>query len=312
MISRRSRVPLPTPSTGRVRSTRRVRLTAVVIGLLTAALTITPYATAQDTDHRSVPATPAQLAAAAEAVRAADVAGTAWYPDTASGRLTVIADSTVGSEEIARIVARIKAAAPAPTSPVHIRRTPGRLAERIAGGDIIEGPNGARCKIAFNVRSGSSTYALTAGHCTALGSPWSIGPVVDSSFPGNDYGLIQYTDPSQAESGIRGSGGTTIRLTSARTPSVGETVCARGSTTGTHCGTVLAVNVTVNYSGGGIVTGLIDSSLCSESGDSGGPVYSGSSALGIVSGGSGSCASGGETFFQPVVEALNAYGVVLL
>ncbi|MEU0296361.1 serine protease, partial [Streptomyces cavourensis] len=30
---------------------------------------------------------------------------------------------------------------------------------------------------------------------------------------------------------------------------------------------------------------------------------------GLTSGGSGNCSSGGTTFFQPVVEALNAYGV---
>jgi streptogrisin B len=49
--------------------------------------------------------------------------------------------------------------------------------------------------------------------------------------------------------------------------------------------------------------------VCAEPGDSGGPLYAGTVAYGLTSGGSGNCSSGGTTFFQPVVEALNAYGV---
>ncbi len=43
--------------------------------------------------------------------------------------------------------------------------------------------------------------------------------------------------------------------------------------------------------------------------DSGGPLFYRTYAFGLTSGGSGDCESGGITFFQPVVEALNAYGV---
>jgi streptogrisin D len=32
-------------------------------------------------------------------------------------------------------------------------------------------------------------------------------------------------------------------------------------------------------------------------------------ALGLTSGGSGNCSSGGTTFFQPVTEPLSVYGV---
>ena len=34
-------------------------------------------------------------------------------------------------------------------------------------------------------------------------------------------------------------------------------------------------------------------------------------AFGLTSGGSGDCTSGGVTYFQPVVEALNAFGVYI-
>jgi hypothetical protein len=38
-------------------------------------------------------------------------------------------------------------------------------------------------------------------------------------------------------------------------------------------------------------------------------LVSGTAALGLTSGGSGNCTSGGTMFFQPVTEALSACGV---
>ncbi|WP_241780208.1 trypsin-like serine protease, partial [Streptomyces wadayamensis] len=52
--------------------------------------------------------------------------------------------------------------------------------------------------------------------------------------------------------------------------------------------------------------------VCAEPGDSGGALFAGSTALGLTSGGSGNCSSGGTTFFQPVTEALSAYGVSII
>jgi streptogrisin B len=51
--------------------------------------------------------------------------------------------------------------------------------------------------------------------------------------------------------------------------------------------------------------------VCAEPGDSGGALYSGSTALGLTSGGSGNCSTGGTTFFQPVTEALSVYGATI-
>jgi streptogrisin B len=56
---------------------------------------------------------------------------------------------------------------------------------------------------------------------------------------------------------------------------------------------------------------LIQTNVCAEPGDSGGPLYDGTKAIGLTSGGSGDCTTGGTTFFQPVTEALSAYGVSL-
>ena len=97
-------------------------------------------------------------------------------------------------------------------------------------------------------------------------------------------------------------------ITSAANPVVGQTVRRSGSTTGVHQGRVTALNATVNYAEG-TVRGMIQTTVCAEGGDSGGSLYAGSVALGLTSGGSGNCSSGGTTFFQPVTEALSTYGV---
>ena len=71
-----------------------------------------------------------------------------------------------------------------------------------------------------------------------------------------------------------------------------------------------ATGSTVNYPQG-IVYELTMTNVCAEPGDSGGPLYDGSIALGLTSGGSGDCRTGGTTFFQPVTEALSRYGVAV-
>ena len=81
-----------------------------------------------------------------------------------------------------------------------------------------------------------------------------------------------------------------------------------GSTTGVRSGSVSALNSTVCYSQG-CVYGMIRTNVCAEGGDSGGSLFASTKALGLTSGGSGNCSSGGTTYFQPVQEALNVYGV---
>jgi streptogrisin C len=60
------------------------------------------------------------------------------------------------------------------------------------------------------------------------------------------------------------------------------------------------------------VRGLIATNVCAEPGDSGGSLLAGDQAQGVVSGGSGNCAQGGETFFQPVNEILQTLNLTLI
>ncbi|MFI1396470.1 S1 family peptidase [Streptomyces sp. NPDC020681] len=291
-------------TTPRSATARRTRLIAVTTGLVAAAAMAVPAANADQAGTFSAN----QLTAASDAVLDADVAGTAWNIDPATKTLLVTADSTVSKAEIAKI----KKAAGANAGAIRVERTPGTFSKLIAGGDAIYASSW-RCSLGFNVRSGSTYYFVTAGHCTDGAGTWytnssrttTIGPTAGSSFPGNDYGLVRYSNTSLSHPGTVGG----QDITSAANATVGMSVTRRGSTTGTHSGSVTGLNATVNYGGGDIVYGMIRTNVCAEPGDSGGPLYSGSRAIGLTSGGSGNCSSGGTTFFQPVTEALSAYGV---
>jgi streptogrisin D len=102
--------------------------------------------------------------------------------------------------------------------------------------------------------------------------------------------------------------GTFQEITTAGNAVVNQQVRRSGSTTQVRSGRVTATGATVNYPQGR-VTGLIRTTVCAQPGDSGGSLFAGTIALGLTSGGSGNCTTGGTTFFQPVTEPLSVYGV---
>nr|WP_156701298.1 S1 family peptidase [Streptomyces sp. Z38] len=279
---------------------------AVSTGLVAAAAIAIPSANAAETPTTF---STSALKSASGSVLKADVPGTAWAVDSKTNRVVVTVDSTVSQAEINKI----KQQAGENAEAITVKRTPGKITKLIQGGDAIYASSW-RCSLGFNVRSSSGAeYFLTAGHCTDGAGTWysnsarttAIGTTAGSSFPGNDYGIVRYTGSVSRPGTANG-----VDITRAATPSVGTTVIRDGSTTGTHSGRVTALNATVNYGGGDIVSGLIQTTVCAEPGDSGGALYgSNGTAYGLTSGGSGNCRTGGTTFFQPVTEALSAYGV---
>jgi streptogrisin B len=282
---------MPQEEPVRIEHVRRTAQLLAVVSAVAASLYAVPA-------EAKAPSPAAQLAAAQSAVEQSAVRGVAWYTDAAAGKVVVTADSTVSAKDLASLQ----------RDGVQVNRTSGVFRPLLAAGDAIYGGQ-YRCSLGFNVQKGGSYYFLTAGHCGKVAKTWYtnsnhstlIGPTAGYSFPGNDYALVQYTNTSLSH-----PGGFT-----AANAFVGENVTRKGSTTGIHGGKVTALNVTVRYSGAGKVGGLIQTTVCAEPGDSGGPLYDGSKALGITSGGSGDCSSGGTTFFQPVTEAASAYGVTV-
>ncbi|MFI6335007.1 S1 family peptidase [Streptomyces sp. NPDC050535] len=295
-------------TTTRSRVMTRSRLVASVSSLLVVvALAVSgPDATAAPT-ARPAPSA-ASVAGATSAVESLGIAGTTWTVDERTGKLRVLADSTVAAADLVglrQVNDRFAGA-------VTVERLEGRLRTLVSGGDGIYA-SGWRCSAGVNVQSGSTYYFVTAGHCTDNLPTWYtssamtmlIGPTTGASFPGDDFGVVRYSNSAVPRPGTIG----TVDITGTATAYVGQSVCRRGATTGVRCGVVTALNATVNYASGDVVYGLIRTNICAEPGDSGGPLYAGDKVIGILSGGSGNCTSGGTTYYQPIQEVLSAYGL---
>ena len=200
----------------------------------------------------------------------------------------------------------------------------------LLGGQQIEF-SGYVCSAGFNARTASgSPVMLTAGHCGADRATFSsggtrIGRTSAWSFPGDDYARVpiaaSWTPRGRVSTYDRGS----TPVTGATAAPVGATICKSGRTTGWTCGTIRAKNQTVNYSNDdgttSVVSGLTETSTCTEGGDSGGANLSGSQAQGLTSGGAGYGSRGvcgdkvGQpniSYIQPIGEVLDAYRLTLV
>jgi streptogrisin C len=226
-----------------------------------------------------------------------------WWIDVESN--DVVVDVVAGGEQTA---ADFIASLSAPADAVRLQTdvaAPETFAT-IRGGIAYYINNASRCSVGFAVQGGF----LTAGHCGVAGDSTNYGTFQGSSFPGNDYAWV--ATPGHTPVGqVSDYAGGTVAVKGSTPAAVGATVCRSGSTTGWHCGQVQAYNSTVRYSQGS-VSGLIRTSVCAEPGDSGGSLLAGNQAQGVTSGGSGDCTTGGTTYFQPVNEILQAYGLQLL
>ncbi|MBB4680304.1 S1 family peptidase [Crossiella cryophila] len=244
----------------------------------------------------------------------ASVAG--WHVDLPANQLAV---SLVGDD-------------PAGLAWIQGSGVPGLRVDRVAAAprllwDVIGGQAllfaGHRCSVGFNASNDDADFVLTAGHCTegggtVRGPGGTIGTVSRTSFPSNDYGTIRVreNDARITPRVDRYSEGSDVRVEGSAVVGINGRVCRSGSTTGWHCGRVQATDQTVNYGNGNIVHGLTRTDACGEPGDSGGsfvsrPESGRVQAQGLLSGGSGNCRQGGTTFFQPVREVLNRYGLTL-
>jgi hypothetical protein len=234
-----------------------------------------------------------------------------WHVDAEASSVVV---AVVGAEradnDVRKFLAQARAAGPVTVE--EAPEAPQTFAAGTVGGDPYYTGN-VRCSIGFSVHGGF----VTAGHCGRAGagvSGWDrsyIGNFQGSSFPDNDYAWVNVGSGWWTVPVVLGWGTVPDRLVrgSAEAP-VGASICRSGSTTHWHCGTVLAKNETVNYSQGAVHQ-MTKTSVCAEPGDSGGSFISGDQAQGVTSGGWGNCSGGGETWYQPVNEILNRYGLTL-
>jgi streptogrisin D len=245
------------------------------------------------------------------------IPGTAWAVDPRTNQVVVTADRTVSTGNWNRLVSSARSLG---DGVARVQRSTAVFRLSAEGGDAIFG-GGARCSLGFNVTTGDGSPGfLTAGHCGVVERKWSDSPdgqpiatVQDATFSGaGDFALATYDDPdTDAQSAVDVGNGQLVRIEQAAEAVVGQRVFRMGSTTGLHDGKVLALDATVNFPEG-TVTGLIQTDVCAEPGDSGGPLFTeNGGAVGLTSGGSGDCTFGGETFFQPVPAALATVGATI-
>ena len=299
---------------------------ALAAGALVAGALLTAPATQADPSVAPA-ANPASAASLAGIVQALDsslrIPGTAWAIDPETAQVVVSLDETVAGAKLAKVSAVLSRFG----SAVRTERIAGTFrastpragtgslaAGGYQGGDAV---GNTRCAVGFNVRdSAGVNYFLTSGQCGSRTRTWyasdgftQVGTTVGSSFPGDDYAIVRYAAGIVAPGVVRvGTGSQDIA--SAASAFVGESV--RRSDDGyLRGGTVTAVNATVNYAAG-TVYGLIKTSVCSDGSSlSGAPLFDGTKAIGLLSGGSGNCSTGGITFYQPATEPLAVYGVTV-
>ncbi|WAL68001.1 S1 family peptidase [Amycolatopsis cynarae] len=244
--------------------------------------------------------------------RPAPASVSAWRTDPRSGSLVVTLQPGARGADVDAFLSRARqtgapvavATAPRPTT----------TSAGTVGGDpyIINGS--VRCSIGFSVSGGF----VSAGHCGSPGNTvtgWdgsAMGTFVGSSFPGNDYSYISIGNGWWTVPVVLGWGTVSDQLVrGSAVAAPGTSICRSGSTSHWHCGVVEGLNETVNYSQGAVYE-MTRTSVCAEPGDSGGSFISGDQAQGVTSGGYGNCSSGGETWFQPVNEILQTYGLSLV
>ncbi|UJW31977.1 S1 family peptidase [Saccharothrix sp. AJ9571] len=239
----------------------------------------------------------------------AEVSG--WRADPRSGSVVVTVQSGASSPELDAFLRQAREA-----GPVRVEEGPKPVsfAAGTVGGDPFYINGNVRCSIGFSVHGGF----VTAGHCGGVGSSvtgWdgsAMGSFRGSSFPGNDYAYVGIGNGWWTAPVVLGWGTVSDALVRGSwVAPVGTSVCRSGSTTHWHCGTVLAHNETVNYAQGAVHQ-MTKTSVCAQPGDSGGSFITGDQAQGVTSGGWGNCSSGGETWFQPVNEILQTYGLSLV
>ncbi|MEV0845529.1 S1 family peptidase [Streptomyces sp. NPDC049954] len=245
----------------------------------------------------------------------APAAVTGWHIDPRTSRVVVeVLPARQSDNDVHAFLAKAKDAGPVTVAEAKgAAERPRPLAAGTVGGDPFYTGN-VRCSIGFSVVGGF----VTAGHCGRPGQEvrgWDnsyVGNIQGSTFPGDDMAWVNVGSGWWTTPVVIGWGTVSDQLVrGSNVAPAGSSICRSGSTSHWHCGTVLGLNETINYADGAVYEAT-RTNVCAEPGDSGGSFISGDQAQGVTSGGWGDCASGGETWFQPVNEILGRYGLTLL
>lgn len=305
----------------------------------TLAVAVTDQA---DADRvRALGATPrlvshsgAELATATSAITElaarSDVPGLAtWGVDPQANRVIINVDSTRRTAATRQFLASAQKLGDV----VEVRyqdSSPRQQGGTVNPGDPWWPGSESNCSVGFPTTDAvGGKHFLTAGHCTndrdqpAYGASGSqdrlgtsnVGGARTVNAPEGDFGVVAVNQTGwDMSAAVNTWGSPAVTVTGSVEPVVGQSVCHSGNTSKWQCGTVTAINQTVDY-GSVTVAGLATTTACSMGGDSGGAWLAGTKAVGLHSGGASSCSPGGandQSIFQPVNEVLTKYNLTLL
>ncbi|MGA6173893.1 S1 family peptidase [Streptomyces sp. NPDC012600] len=258
---------------------------------------------------------------------------TSWGAEASTNQVSVEIFNGVSSETRERIK-KIAAAHP---GAVKIKEIDSELifkAADLRGGDGMRSEGGL-CSAGFNtVNSAGAYYTITAGHCAPRkGVVWyttnggaKIGTqnaynygtgttgYCDSSTRACDWATIKVSGPVTPRGTVRYGNGDYRQIDRSRYPMEKEKISRTGTMSRDTTGHITKTSVTVNMEGRTLY-GMFESTVCALGGDSGGPAHNGTTALGILSGGSSetvcnSSSSGTyRNYFTKIQTVLNERGL---
>ncbi len=197
----------------------------------------------------------------------------------------------------------------------------------ISGGHRINGSD-QRCTTGFNVFDADNDLGITtAGHCDNVATYVGLSSplVFQSENNQGDYDVQWHKEPS---SGARHAQKNQIELVAGPTPTlditstlpstslpVGASVCKSGYAGSYMCGTIIDKNSHSNHNnaiGNYIRATSTTGDAMSVGGDSGGPVFVGNAAVGIIHGrGDPGTAYRNDLFYMPI-ERISSLGLTVL
>ncbi|MEU1457804.1 S1 family peptidase [Streptomyces avermitilis] len=285
-----------------------------------------------------VPHSTAELSSAkAKLDQLTGIPNTAWSIDQSSNRLEVEIYGGVSDADRSRIEKAVSGYGDAVDITEHtgkiestaytMRGGLGITSEYTSGGTNWV----ATCTAGFNVENANGKkYMLTSGHCMNGGAVnwhrrsgdiplgratnWVYGNDTNQS----DYGVVEYSNSNVTPYGtIQYKDGSEGQISRSASAFEDEKVKRVGTMSQDLVGKVLATDATVTYTDGTTLHHMIEASNCSVHGDSGGPLFSDETALGILSGGSYAdrpCGdSDGQTdrssFYEPLYKVLSWEGL---
>lgn len=247
------------------------------------------------------------------------IGNTAWGVDPSTNQVAVELYDGVSAPDRARIEA-IAAAYPGAVRIDRLSGTPREAETALRGGMMINTGSNGYCSAGFNVQGNTGNkYLLTAGHCARGNDHWYVGEgstyigrVLDWNDRPGDWAVVNYLNADVTPHGtIRFRDGTISQIDGSRYAEDGETVRRTGATSEDMSGTVLREDMTINFAGGVTREHMIETTLCLRGGDSGGPLFIGTTALGITSGAldvDSPCSDSvvGRSYYYPVQRLLGA------